>query len=506
MSPEVGRSGWPPLFASTARDANPVLSPNNLATDATVVNRIDLAVAASETIPSRAGGIGETSVSLGNVGTAATTSPSVVTIPLATDTAYRPTGSTTAGWTCTSPGVATQITCTRSQSIPAAGSAPALKVRTNVGPSAPASWNTAVTASTIGEPSTRLANNTASVSHNLEIVDLTLTKSHDPPKLVAGKRASFKIKFENIGNSASTGNVRVDDSVNASFQNVSASGPGWTCPAGGNAVTCTRTASVPAGQTTPAITVSFDIPSTESGTRNSVATVTNSGDPFAGNDTAGDPITIIAAADLAVSIDQPQSVRVGDDIDITYMVRNLGSESTSGAPSVKLKIGLSAGLEPIGSTSSDGWDCSNVPATQSTSAYVACELDDPIEPGGSSALTAEFSVGDSGSSQVATLATGTTAGDTNSSNNYASAFSDLTGFDLETSVTVPSGGDQDLKAGVTSTRAVTVKNVGTSATTGPISVKVPLPDGVQWDSSVVPGVGWSCSLQVRMLVCNRTGA
>ena len=59
--------------------------------------------------------------------------------------------------------------------------------------------------------------------------------------------------------------------------------------------------------------------------------------------------------------------------------------------------------------------------------------------------------------------------------------------------------------GVTATRVVSVENIGTSATTGPITVSTELPVGVQWDSGVANGSGWSnCSQVVRTLTCSRS--
>lgn len=491
---------------STARDSNPTLSPNNISTDPTSVKRIDLDLDAGMTIPSRAGGIGEISVGLDNIGSAATSAPSVVTIPLATGTSYRPTGSTVTGWSCSSPGAGTQVTCTRSPIIGAGGTAPPLKVRTNVGLTAPDTWNTNVAVSTTGEAPQRLANNAVTVAQQLEKVDLTIVKSHDPAAVKAGTRSSYAIVVQNVGNTASSGTIRVDETVNSTFTDVAAGGPGWSCSVIGNNVACTRTASLPAAGTTPVITVGFNIPSDAAGTRDATATVSHSGDPYSANNTTNGPIQIVASADVRVSIDQPATMKVGDPVNVTYTVENIGTEDTSGSPSVKLKIGTSSGLDPVGTSSPDGWDCSITPAADPEPASLDCDLPDPLAPGASSQVVAEYDVIPTDDIQTATLALVTTSGDINPSNNVDTATSDLSGTDLHTSVAVPPGGDADLTAGETSRRVVTVENVGTAPTSAPISVRVPLPDGVQWDSAAsgAGGSGWTCSQQVRDVVCDRS--
>ena len=492
---------------STARDSNPVLSPNNRAVDPTTVIRSDLQIGATQTIAPRAGGIGEVDVSLDNIGSAATAAPSVVTIPLAAGTAYRPIGSTVAGWACSSPGAGTQVTCTRSLAIASGGSAPALKIRTNVSAAAPNSWSTVITASTEGEAPQRLANNSVTLSPVLEKVDLTVAKSHDPAAIKAGRPGSYTVEVSNVGNAASTGAIRVEDQVDSSFQNVSASGPGWSCPVTGNNVVCTRTPALPAGQSAPLITIRFSVPDDVAGTRDSVATVTNSSDPYPANDSGSDPIQIVASADTAVSIDQPSTMRVGDSTQITYTVRNTGTDSTSGTPSVKMSIFASSGLDPIDVSSPDSWDCSAVAATQTEVAKFDCLLADTVGPGGTSSLVAEFDVIPTADTQALTLARATTSGDINRSNDFATATSNLSGVDLQASVDLPVLNPVvDLTAGETGRRIVTVRNVGTSNTTALQSLRVPLPDGVQWDSGATGagGPGWSCQQQARDIVCNRT--
>jgi uncharacterized repeat protein (TIGR01451 family) len=474
---------------TTARDSNPELSPNNIANDPTTVTRIDLALTGEVSIQPRVAGIGQVTLELANVGSAATVNPSVVVVPLANDTSYRPNGSTTTGWACSSPGAGTQISCVRNQSIPAGGTAPVLRLRTNNGTGAPAEWTTEASVSSAGEPAERLANNEVSLEQTLETIDLEITRTHDPAAVKAGKRASATIRVENVGNTASNATIRVEETVHASFENVTASGQGWSCPVTGNSFVCTRTAAVAAGASAPDITVGFDIPADQAGTRNASATVSSTDDPFTSNNTATDPVQIVSTADIAVDVDQPEFVRVGDTIDVTYRVRNVGTQATSGSPSVTLRIAASDGLVPIEGNSNGDWNCDAVAATGTTLAHFDCELADPLEAGDDTTMTGEFEVTSSAESELGTLAIVSTPGELNRSNNGASAFSTVRGIDLETTVEAPV--DHHV-AGTSTNRIVHVQNVGSTGTTAGITVKVPLPAGVTWNTEVPVGSAWNC--------------
>lgn len=135
-------------------------------------------------------------------------------------------------------------------------------------------------------------------------------------------------------------------------------------------LTCTRTAPIAPGTTTPQITVSFDVPANVAGTRNTSAFVNNPSDPYLGNNSASAPITIIASADIAVSVDQPSAMRIGDTSSITYSVRNIGTAPTTGSPSVKLVVFMPASLEPVSTNSHDGWECSAVPRSGNQNAKI----------------------------------------------------------------------------------------------------------------------------------------
>jgi uncharacterized repeat protein (TIGR01451 family) len=489
---------------ATEKDNSVERSPNNRSEDPTQVSRIDLETSASVSIPPRAGSIGEVSVDVTNIGSAATATPTVVTVPLATGTSYRPTGSTIVGWNCSSPGAGTQITCTRAPSVAAGGSAPPLKLRTNVTPSAPTSWSTAIVVRSVGEAAERLGNNDPALTQTLQRIDLDLNRSHVGGSIKSGLRGQYTINVANVGNVASTGTTTVTETLPPAFSNISGAGPGWNCQTSGQTLSCTRIAPVGAGATTPDIVVSFDTSSSASGTRSLNASMSNPSDPYPGNNTASDTIMIVASADVSVSIDQPASMRIGDVSSIAYQVRNVGTENTSGSPSVSLRVTMSSDLEPVGSNSEDDWECSQAPASGDGDATFDCVLPSGLAPGDSSILNTQVRVLPTGGSQVGTLARISSPGDVFRSNDSALALSDVSGVDLSASVSATT---QDLEAGIVTPRLVTVTNAGSAATTGPITVRVPLPAGVQWSDTPPYGSGWACALPAgtpRAVVCDRT--
>ncbi len=106
-------------------------------------------------------------------------------------------------------------------------------------------------------------------------------------------------------------------------------------------------------------------------------------------------------------------------------------------------------------------------------------------------------------SETGTLARVSSAGDVNRNNDVASAISSLSGLDLSAAVNVAPGAE-DLEAGVTKARNVIVTNEGSAATTAPVTVKVPLPAGVQWSDTPPYGTGWSqCDLIGQTVTCSR---
>jgi|GEM_PF-1718801 len=487
---------------STARDDSSERSPNNRSEDTTEVTRIDLGTAAETTISPRAGGIGELSVNLANHGSAPTIGPSLVKISLPSGVTLRPEGSTLAGWRCGSAEPDTGLVCEFPSVISAGEQASPLGIRLNIAPDVPDEWQVDVSARTEGEVESRLADNDVSLAQELEKVDLRMLRSHLPGSIKAGHQGEYTLAVENVGNTGSAGVTAIEETVPAAFEDPKASGPGWECRIDDHDLRCTRTASIPAGETAPPVTVNFRVPADPSGepgpsqTVHLSATVLNHGDPYPANDTAEDTITVIAAPDLAISAAIPETMRVGEHTDLTYRVRNVGTESASGDPGISLVVFLPENVEPVDTLSSDSWNCE----TGETDGFrsITCRLDGELAPGAESTLTAVVRL--SGSSGPVTLAASVSAeGDPNSSNDSVSNEANPTGVDLATRVDAPV---EEMEAGAPNRRTVSVSNHGLEASTGTIRVLVPLPEGVAWSDEVPPGSGWDCVQPARTVLCS----
>jgi uncharacterized repeat protein (TIGR01451 family) len=87
-----------------------------------------------------------------------------------------------------------------------------------------------------------------------KLFSIALSHSAD---FTRGKNATYTVAVSNISKSATAGTVTVGETVPGGMTLVSMAGKGWTCATG--ASTCTRSDSLGAGASYPAITVTVGI-------------------------------------------------------------------------------------------------------------------------------------------------------------------------------------------------------------------------------------------------------
>jgi len=492
---------------STEKDDNAERSPNNVSTKTLGVGRIDITTTASQSIQPRAGGIGQLTVNVANTGSHATTNPTTVTAVLPSGVTYRPSGSQTAGWICAQTDAT--LLCKRGDAIPAGAPAPELKLQTNVTTAAPSSWTTTVVAATLGEPATRLADNTvANIPAGLEKVDLALTKTHPAGSIQAGQTGAFTLKVKNVGNTTSSGTVEVTDTLNGYYSVLGVEGDGWTCAITGQAVRCTTTAPIGPGDTAPPLVERVKVALDAGGNRDSspLARVQHDGDPYPANDKAADPTTILGTADLALTRMQPTATSVGGTVTVVYKVTNRGSEVADGSPVAVVTDHLGAGLTPIESSVSGAghWDCDFATAGVATCALLG---DSPLAAGQSTTLSVSYHVGAAAAPATSSIASVVANPvDPNPSNDQAPLVTYAVGTnDLSLAVT---GDKETIDSDTQGTFTALVHNEGTNPTSGPVRVALPLPDGVtvhEGDN----GTGWTCvvpSGTPRTLGCTQANA
>jgi hypothetical protein len=105
----------------------------------------------------------------------------------------------------------------------------------------------------------------------------------------------------NTGGSPTSGTVTVTDNIPIGLVPTAAAGTGWSCAIATQGVTCNR--SDPLGQAAsyPAITLTVSVQSNAPASLTNTATVSAGGDVNSGNNSASDPTTILAVADLTLA-------------------------------------------------------------------------------------------------------------------------------------------------------------------------------------------------------------
>ena len=131
--------------------------------------------------------------------------------------------------------------------------------------------------------------------------DLTLTKGHSGNFVQGQTGATYTITVTNSGSSATTGTVTMTDTLPASFTPTAISGTNWTCTL--SPLACTRSDSLAAAASYPAISVTVNVASNAPGSVTNTATVSGGGETNTSNDTANDVTTII------IAVGPPASVR-----------------------------------------------------------------------------------------------------------------------------------------------------------------------------------------------------
>jgi len=315
---------------------------NNTASDpTTVVPVADLTVLKSHTGNLAPGMTGATfTMTVTNLGPGATTGTVTVTDTLPAElTAVSMAGP---GWTCTG------LTCTRSDELAAGASYPPVTLTVDVAAGALGSVTNQVTVAGGGELNT--ANDTAfDLALIVTVPDLEVSKSHSGDFRQGQVGATYTLTVSNAGTAATTAPVTVTDNLPAGLTATGMSGDGWTCDFG--TVTCTRSDALAAGVAYQAITVTVNVAADAPATLTNSVTVTGDG----GTNTASDPTTVIAVADLTVAKAHTGDFEQGQ-AGAAYMltVTNSGAGPTVGEVTVADLLPADLTVTGIAGT---GWTC-----------------------------------------------------------------------------------------------------------------------------------------------------
>ena len=243
-----------------------------------------------------------------------------------------------AGWSCT----LGTLTCTRTDSIAASTSYPNITVTVNVANNAPASVTNSATVSGGGAASSNTANDPTTIIQLTPT--LAITKTHSGNFTQGQTGATYTITVSNTGTGATSGTVSVTDALPSPYLVATAiSGSGWTCSVG--TLSCTRSDSLAAGSSYPAITVTVRVAS------NAPASVTNSATTSGGgasnSPSASDPTTINAAQTVCGTVQMATTaslVKLGNgSYQATVLVVNNGTGTAQNVKLTAATLGVPSG-------------------------------------------------------------------------------------------------------------------------------------------------------------------
>lgn len=328
----------------------------------------------------------------------------------------------------------------------------------------------------------------ASASLAVDAPDLEVEKSH-VGYFTPGQVNEYLITVTNVGTAPMVDNLTVRDTLpmGIGYLTFSSTQSGWNClpveAAGQVFVDCANPVALTPGQSIDlTIVVSVGIPALPSVTN--IVEVSTPGDPNPDNDRAED-FTVVNLPGPNLSVTKAASgnfVVNGLANTFTYTVSNEGLGRTLGR--VQLLDNLADGVT-VAAASGTGWSC-EAPAD-----LVACQYIPSLASGATTpALTVTVSVTEAALPGFDSVVVVDVAGELDPESNTASAAVDIDFVEL---TLTKQAQPVSASPGQQVSFVLTVTNVGTTATTGPVSVLDVLPATLT--SGAGSGAGWTCFTQ-----------
>jgi uncharacterized repeat protein (TIGR01451 family) len=223
-------------------------------------------------------------ITVSNIGNAATDG-STVTVTDTIPSGLAPTALSGTGWTC----VVSGVTCSRSDTLNAGGSYPAISLTVNVANSAPATVTNTAIVSGGGELNSSNSS-TSDPATVAPLTDLVIASSHLGNFTQGDVGRSYRVIVRNAGGLPTSGTITAIDTLPSGLTATAISGSGWTCTLA--TLTCTRSDVLAASSSFPAIAITVNVSATAPSSVSNAATVSGGGETNTGNDTANDPTTI----------------------------------------------------------------------------------------------------------------------------------------------------------------------------------------------------------------------
>jgi uncharacterized repeat protein (TIGR01451 family) len=473
ISLTVSVTGGGPSVTNTAFASGGSAFNTASASDLTHITAPILAITKTHTDPFSVGQPGIYTIGVSNTGTIATLGTVSVTDSL--PFGMTATGISGAGWNC--PGLPTQfVNCTRSDSLAANASYPPLNVTVSIASASPTVTNFA---SVQGGGDSQF--HSVSDVTNVNTPTLAVTKSHTG-NFIVGQIGIYQIAVSNVGKVATVGTVNVSDFLPSGLTAIEAGGPGWNCSSVPTTfLNCTRSDSLAINASYPPLIVTVNVNGAPSTVTNNV-NVTGGGDALthSASDTAN-----VSGPILSITKSHTGTFTAGQNGTYTITVGNTGPIATTGPVTVQdfLPFGMTA------IAASGGWTCS-LPTS-----FLNCSRSDVLNPGSSyPPLTLTVSVNTSGT--VTNNANVTGGGD-----GASHSASDTVTVNPGPVLAITKTHTGDFTAGQPGTYTITVRNNGTVATNGTVTIQDFLPSGMT--ATTVSG-GWSCFVPTNFLTCTRS--
>jgi uncharacterized protein (TIGR03437 family) len=299
---------------------------------------------------------GSYTITVTNSGTASTSGAVTVTDTLPAGlTATAITGS---GWGCTQP----VGPCTRSDVLTAGNSYAAITLTVNVANNAPASVTNQVTVSGGGE--SNAGNDTASDVTTIVTAPpaLTITKTHNGNFTQGQAGVTYTITVANSGKGPTSGAVTVTETPPSGLTLVSiagsGSGSGWSCAAN----SCTRSDSLAAGLSYPAIIATVNVAANASSPQVNSVSVSGGGSASA---SASDSTTIVSNPPILSIAKTHNGSFIQGQLNALYSLvvsNQAGAGPTSGLVTVTEMPPSGLTLVSMAGT---GWTCTGTTCTRS---------------------------------------------------------------------------------------------------------------------------------------------
>jgi uncharacterized repeat protein (TIGR01451 family) len=411
----------------------------------------DLTISKSHSGSFTVGTNGVYTLTVTNLGNAATTDTITVTDTLPNGLSF--VSGTGAGWSCSANGQV--VTCTNPGPIAGNNGASTLTLTVSVAAAAAPSVTNSASVSTTGDSNP--ANDSASdltVVNAAPVIDLRLSKTHSG-SFTVGANGVYALLVTNLGNTATTGTITVTDTLPTGLSFVSGTGAGWSCSADGQVVTCANPGPIAGNNGASTLTLTVSVAATAAPSVTNSASVFTTGDSNPANDSASDPTAVNPAPviDLTLSKTHPGSFTVGANGVYTLTVTNLGNTATTGT--ITVTDTLPAGLSFVSGTGA-GWSCS------ADGQVVTCTNPGPISGNhGTSTLALTVNVTRDAPCTVSNTATVSGGGETNTDNDTAVDTTNIGQFCATVEVVQPEDA-----SGKTVTYAVTIANRGSTDGSG----------------------------------------